>query len=234
MRKLTKQEFIDKVKPLHSIEYSYPDEYIHSRIKMTITCPIHGDFKQTPFQHMRGMGCPHCRIDKIKKYATYNNQEFIDKVNKTHNNKYTYKYVSETDKFIIAICPIHGEFTQSRKQHLIGHGCQLCKSSKGELKVKKFLEDNNIKFIPQHTFNDCLGIKNKLPFDFYLPEYNVLIEFDGKQHYCGWNNRIDSLNEIQETDAIKNKYCADNCIRLLRISYKEISLVDEKIKQFLI
>jgi hypothetical protein len=75
----------------------------------------------------------------------------------------------------------------------------------------------------QKTFSDCtntlLGIScRKLPFDFYLPEKNTLIEFDGQQHFTPvWGK--EALEKIQRTDSLKNQYCKKNGIKLIRISY---------------
>jgi very-short-patch-repair endonuclease len=99
-------------------------------------------------------------------------------------------------------------------------GCPKCNESKGEYKIAKILKKNNIKFIQQMKFEKC---KNKrcLPFDFYLPEKNILIEYDGKQHYelvvrfGGENGFID----IKNNDNIKTKFAENNKITLIRISY---------------
>ena len=113
-----------------------------------------------------------------------------------------------------------------------GYGCKKCnfsKISKGEKGIIEFLKKNNIEFIHQHKFNDCIGISNKLPFDFYLPKYNTCIEFDGRQHFesvkkfGGEKNFLD----IQRTDNIKNKYCLNNNIKLIRISYLNLKNINE-------
>jgi len=80
------------------------------------------------------------------------------------------------------ICKNHGEFTTTPNNHLRGSGCPSCGQSKGEDRIQKLLEENNIKFIKQHRFPDCKNIK-PLSFDFYLLEYNTCIEFDGIQHF---------------------------------------------------
>lgn len=61
-------------------------------------------------------------------------------------------------------------------------GCPICQSSNGERRVFKYLKDNNITFIPECAFDDCKDIK-ALPFDFYLPDYNICVEYDGEQHF---------------------------------------------------
>ena len=101
-------------------------------------------------------------------------------------------------------------------------GCPFCKESKGEKIIKNFLIDNNISFEQQKKFDDC-KYKLKLPFDFYLSELNICIEYDGLQHYkCikifgGEKN----FNLIKKRDEIKNDYCEKNNINLIRIKYNE-------------
>jgi len=110
--------------------------------------------------------------------------------------------------------------------------CPFCIiSSVGEEKIRQFLVNKNITYYFQHTFDDLKGQtkrKTKLRFDFYLPSYNVLIEYDGKQHFepvnfGGCSNEIanKSFLELISNDNIKNEYCEINNITLIRISYKE-------------
>jgi very-short-patch-repair endonuclease len=110
--------------------------------------------------------------------------------------------------------------------------CPVCskRMSKYELEIKKILEHNNVDYISQHTFNDCRNDKTNyiLKFDFYLPHLNYIIECDGIQHYkpidFGGNGEEISkemFRDIKYRDNIKNKYCKEHNINLLRISYKE-------------
>ena len=79
-------------------------------------------------------------------------------------------------------------------------------------------------------FNDCRN-KNPLPFDFYLPEYKTCIEFDGRQHFESiehWEGD-NGLLKIKKNDSIKNEYCKDNDIKLIRIPYYEIDNIEDKL-----
>lgn len=75
---------------------------------------------------------------------------------------------------------------------------------------------NEIDFEQEKRFYDCRDVK-PLPFDFYLPQYNLIIEFDGQQHFREVYNR--DFETTKKHDEIKNKYCEDNDIDLLRIPY---------------
>lgn len=103
-----------------------------------------------------------------------------------------------------------------------GHtfSCGHCNRSMGSIKIEQLLKENNIQYEMEKTFPNLKG-KNDMPFrfDFYLPEYNRLIEFDGIQHYKERDIFSDSLKTIQERDSIKNQYCKDNNVPLVRIPY---------------
>ena len=98
--------------------------------------------------------------------------------------------------------------------------CGHCNRSIGSIKIEQLLKENNIQYEMEKTFPDLKG-KNDMPFrfDFYLPEYNRLIEFDGIQHYKERDIFSDSLKTVQERDSIKNQYCINNNIPLVRIPY---------------
>lgn len=99
-----------------------------------------------------------------------------------------------------------------------------CIVSKGEELLKNIFNELNIKFIPQYTFEDCINPQTnaKLKFDFYLPEYNILIEYDGAQHYKvsgKWNDTKEKLQERQYRDELKNAFCYKKYLTLIRILY---------------
>lgn len=133
MRKLTKEEFIERARKAHGNKYDYSKvEYKASYKKVEIVCPVHGSFFQIPKDHMKGVGCFMC--DKSKKLNT---KEFIQKARKIHGNKYIYdksKYISAVEKICIT-CPIHGDFWQKAAVHLRGHGCGICANEKTKTRL---------------------------------------------------------------------------------------------------
>ena len=107
------------------------------------------------------------------------------------------------------------------RHHTLSCGCR--KNSKWELFIQSYLENINIDFIPQKVFSDCKNKNNTcyLYFDFYLPYYNMIIEYDGQQHFEPikiWGGE-EKLKRQQENDEIKNQYCKNNNINLVRIPY---------------
>lgn len=220
------QIFINECEKIHNNFYLYDKVlYKSNKIKIIVSCPEHGDFHITPSHHLNGVRCTKCSNN-----YRYTNDYFIEKSNKIHNDKYDYslvKYINNITKIQI-ICPKHGIFNQIPKSHLKGHGCQKCKISKGELKIKEILEQNNIKFETQKRFSEC-KYKKTLPFDFYLTEQNILIEYDGEQHtkpIYGNKNFMDTIRN----DNIKNNYCIDKNIQLIRIPYNDFNNIENIIK----
>lgn len=119
-----------------------------------------------------------------------------------------------------------GKITTVEKSNLLNgttKSCGCLKSSSGEIKIQNILKENNIIFECQKTFDSCRFNKtNALArFDFYLPEFNCLIEYDGQQHFKDVSIFIDSLQEIQSRDKYKNEWCKKNKIKLIRIPYNE-------------
>lgn len=128
--KLCCDKFIKESKIIHNGIYNYSKfVYSHHAIKSTIICPIHGEFLQTPNEHLGGSGCIKCghiMASKAKAINTIN--QFLNKAPNIYNNKYNYdkfEYIDRDSKGII-ICPIHGEFLQTAAKHLRGSECLKC------------------------------------------------------------------------------------------------------------
>ena len=107
-----------------------------------------------------------------------------------------------------------------------------CINSQGENKIKQLLDDLQILYIQQFYFLDCRNPKTNcvLYFDFYLPDYNCCIEYNGEQHYIARKNGIftqDKVNEIRYRDQIKKQYCQDNNIPLIEIPYTDYNLLNK-------
>ena len=226
IHKSNTEEFITKAKAIHGDKYDYSlVDYKSNKQKVAMICPTHGVFYQMPNTHLLGRGCFHCGVEAGALTRTTTFEVFIEKAREKHGDKY--KYIKDTyvdyDTKMEMVCPKHGIFMQTPHKHLQGAGCLYCAESKGELAVRRFLEKNNIKFIQQKRFEDCKD-KRTLPFDFYLPDKNICIEYQGLQHYeeMEYNDRpYSSLQYVQFHDNIKRQYCKDKGIRLVEIKYNE-------------
>jgi hypothetical protein len=235
--RLTNEDFINKAREIYGDKYDYSKvNYLNKNSKVIIICPIHGEFEKIAKYHtMNGSGCNLCGNIKIGNFSRDTLDGFINKAIKIHGDKYDYSlvnYNTQKDKVKI-ICPIHGDFEQRPSVHLNGSGCPKCKESKGEKTVREYLENNNLNYRPQHIFDGCKD-KYPLKFDFYLPEQNICIEYNGAQHYRPvkyWGGE-ETLKKIKRRDKIKKEYCLSNNIKLLTIRYNEDTI--EKLKKGLL
>ena len=220
-RPYTTDEFIEKAKAIHGDRYDYSKVvYKRNNIPVEIVCKEHGSFYQKPADHFNGFNCPRCYGN-----ARHTTEEFIQLARKAHGDKYDYSLVEYCDNRskVEIICPKHGTFLQEPHSHLQGRGCPKCKDSTGEEKVELFLVRNDIKYEREKRFLDC-RYKMPLPFDFFLPNKNTCIEFQGPQHYQKTRHFKDSegaFKSRQLRDQIKRDYCKSKGIRLVEIKYTD-------------
>ncbi len=135
------EDFIKKANIVHNDKYNYDKViYQHSKKKIIITCPVHGDFSLSPNTHLSGRGCQQCVIDNRIKL---NSSKFIELSKKVHNNKYNYdkvQYINASSKVVIT-CPVHGDFKQSPTNHSYGKsGCLRCYTQTLSSNTEKFIE----------------------------------------------------------------------------------------------
>ena len=183
-------------------------------------------YEQNPTNHL--IAAPE------RKILTKTTEQFINEAKLVHDNKFSYEktiYTIASNKLIIT-CPIHGDFEQKALSHLQGSGCTHCNESKGEKAIVKVLNKYKINFDRQKKFSDCKNIY-ELPFDFYIPSRRLLIEFDGKQHYepLDFFGGEEAFNRLKINDKIKNDYCEDNYINLIRIKYTNIDIIEKILKE---
>jgi hypothetical protein len=229
MRRLTKEQFIDQAISVHGNKYDYSNVvYVSNKVKVEIICQKHGPFCQQPSNHIvNKQGCRYCAESIVlshNKLQSSTSEEFIKKSKLLHGEKYDYslvEYINKKTKVKI-ICSKHGVFEQRPMHHLRKCGCPKCHESKGEKIIEQVLNENKVEFEKQKNFKNC-KFKNKLPFDFYLPKYNLCIEYDGEQHFkpikiFGGKNRF--LKQ-QKTDTFKNVFCEKEKIILVRISFRD-------------
>ena len=236
---LTAEEFIQRAKRIHNDKYDYSQvNYTGIYNKIKIICPIHGFFEQRPNDHINNKcGCPKCGGSQ-KRTA----EEFIKEAAIIHGNKYDYSkvnYINSKVKVEI-VCPSHGSFWQTPNNHLKGASCPICKSSHGERRIRNFLTENKILFEEQKKFDNLYAVKRTgmafnvfLSYDFFIPEKNLLIEYNGRQHYeaIDYFGGKEQLKKQRHHDWLKRKYARDNNYQLLTISYKDDILT--KLKEVL-
>ena len=126
-------DFIKKAQKVHNTKYDYSKvQYEKSSLKVTITCLMHGDFYQTPANHLKPSGCKECRNMKLRQERQKTLTEFVNECKEVHGHKYDYskvEYINSNTKVIIT-CAVHGDFEQLPSSHLNGKGCALCYGNK--------------------------------------------------------------------------------------------------------
>lgn len=285
-KKKTYQEFEEQATKIHNGKYFYHQDYVNSTTKVLITCPIHGDFWQTPLHHLNGCGCNECgkirqtqkrskSVDKFEeegntihkgKYIYFQDyqsshkyvkiqcnecgnifyqtpvnhlkgkgcpicgrnrqiekarktfEEFEKEANKVHNDKYAYfqDYVNSTTEVNILCKKCNRVFKQTPLHHLSGEGCPHCNKSNLENEIEKLLCEENIAYISQVTSKYFKWLK-KQSLDFYLPEYKIAIECQGKQHFEPREHfgGKDGFDKVINRDNIKRELCEKEGIKLL-------------------
>ena len=234
--KLTNLDVIQRMYELVDDEYTkLNDIYVNADTKFPIkhnTCDHEYEVSWGNFQ--RGKRCPKC--SGVMKLT---NEDIVQRMIDLVSNEYSKLndiYVNANTKFPIRhnICGHEYEVKWSNFQN--GKRCPKCNQSKGEKFISDYLTNKHISFTTQVRFNDCRH-KNTLPFDFGIVDSNkkiiALIEFDGEQHFkpSDFFGGEENLKQVQLRDSIKNQYCKDNNIPLLRIRYDED--IQEELDNFL-
>jgi hypothetical protein len=229
-RRKTHDWFIKKAISIHGDNFSYLTNYNGLRQKITIKCnKCNRITKIDAGSHLYPTAsgrCPSCAAISRHQTTLYQRKnKFYKQCNKIHKNKYKYfdDYINTRSK-IKVYCKIHKEsFLIKAGSHAEGQGCALCHSSVGESIIRSFLLKYNIDYQCEYSFTDCNSNKGfPLRFDFYLPEYNSCIEYDGLQHFQQVRN--DTQEDFlyrQSNDKIKDEFCKNNNIKLIRINYKQ-------------
>lgn len=232
-RRLSTEEFIERARKMHGSIYDYSlVEYKNVRAKVRIICPVHGEFLQAAGHHLEGVGCPGC-------FGTPNKgiEKFIEEADKIHDGRYDYseaEYRTARTKLKI-ICPEHGEFWCLPTNHLKGCGCPRCHLSKGEKRIYEVLLENGLKkdkdFVWQKRFKE-LG---RLSYDFYIPSKNLLVEYNGRQHYepVKYYGGYRRFLRQKHFDWLKRSYARKHGLELLVIPYAEYGEIEEKLNAIL-
>ena len=223
-------EFVEKAKKIHDNKYDYSKvNYKSATAVVTIVCPKHGEFNQTPHAHLKGSGCPKCgkenSVAKTIEFYGKSTRLFIEEARKIHGDHYDYSMVEYKNTYMKVkikcnVCNL--VFEQKPSKHVNSkQGCPRCRSSHYERLIENFLIKKGIKYEREKTFDDLLSERgNKLRFDFYLPDFNTCVEYDGNQHHkhVEWMMSKESFELLKKHDAIKNEYCKMHGIKLIRIS----------------
>ena len=216
-------------------EYDYIGGYKNSKGNITIKHKKCGNTYQICYGTLRqGGGYCECekraislkKLDEISLTKTDDRiscktdfQRFIDK---NCHDEYVVigEYIKSIEPILVKHKLCNGTFWVTPHNFKNGVRCKKCNEYRGERRVKEFLLSKGVFFEEQVRFDDC-RYKKPLPFDFYLPTMNTLIEFDGEQHdrpVDRWGG-VEAFKIQKKRDEIKNNYCKSKSITLIRIKY---------------
>lgn len=223
---LTQEQFEKQVKELGNDEYEVLGNYINNKTKVLIRHKVCGEeYLVLPRNFVQGKRCAKCA-----KCKPLNNEIFEKRLYELYGDEYSRvsEYNGINNKIIVRHNLCKNLISQTPKVILSQRfGCKFCKMTAGESRISIALEELNIKYIFQKSFPECKD-KYSLPFDFYFQINNndFAIEYDGRQHYIPIFGHSDeeknsNLNKSKLHDEIKNKFCKENNIHLLRIPYTE-------------
>jgi hypothetical protein len=241
-----KKVFIKQAKLIHGNKYNYSKiKYKNNYTKVTIICSKHGEFEQTPSNHLIMNGCHQCGIEKITKTS----KQFIENAKKMHGDKYNYskiKYKNNHIKIII-ICPDHGEFEQTPSSHLSGSGCRDC----GIEKVTNLRKSNTKEFIQKaKNIHDNKYDYSKVNYVNNYKKIIIICQIHGEfkqtpnRHLCGCGCKkcaIEKAADFQKSNTKefvqKAKNIHDNKYDYSKVNYKnsreKIIIICKKHGEFL-
>lgn len=197
--------YFEKANKKHNFKYDYSNSvYRGIQSMITYKCPLHGEVTQRADGHLLYTGCLQCMAES-RRHTT---DDFIKLGRRNFGDKYDYSKTvyTKNNEPVIITCPEHGDFTMIAGDHMRAKeratGCPVCNGSKPEQETWDILHKRGVAIIPQYRFKDT-----KYFYDFYLPDMNILIEYNGIQHYedvKSWaRNGINYLENRKKLDREK-------------------------------
>lgn len=217
------------------------DEYINCKTKMRFICHNHID-KGVQYNFVDNIvnnhhACMYCGCEEL-----WERKRTPVEIMEMECQRVGVNFVQRTsyngECWVNYTCPYHLDVgvQSSSWTHFkeFGHGCPHCnKISKGENRIYEYLSKNNIPFEREYSFEDCIHQRH-LKFDFYVPLINLIIEFNGKQHYepVKFFGGEEKFRTASKRDEIKMKYCNDNNIDILIIPYWEYDNIEKILEPY--
>ena len=234
-KKRSNEQYIEQLKKINpNIEAI--EEYINSKTKIKHKCKIDGYIWEAKPNHtLNGHGCKQCVLNNRSK--KYSSDEYKVKVKSIHPNIDVVEDYKGINIKIKHFCNIHKKEWIASPNNVVNNktGCPLCGvyKSKGEEKIKYFLDKYNVNYKQEYSFNDLRSSSNrKLRYDFAIfddkGKLKFLIEYDGELHYRPSNKT--KLHIQLFRDNLKSEYAKNNKIKLIRIPYWDFKNIEKIIK----
>lgn len=214
------------------------DSYSGSFNPIRCICTIHNtEFMSMPTHLLNGQcGCPICRGERISQQLIKSNEQFLNELKDVNPNVKVMGQYKGANKHIQTQClRCKNTWEPTPSTLLKGYGCPHCMESKGEKAVKYILNKLSINYVSQQKFDGLRGVGNHpLSYDFYLPDYNLLIEYQGQYHDHSVEFQTDdAYNTQREHDKRKREYANNNHINLLEIWYYDFNNIERIIVDYL-
>lgn len=228
------QEFLNEINEINK-NIEILDVYINNYTKINIKCKVcENKWNTMPIQLLDGHGCPECSNKKKR----LSKEDFLGRVREYVDGRIEVfgEYTGLLSHYHCRCNICNFEWDTQGTILVNNHGCPKCSFSRGEKRITTFLDRNKIKYLPQYKFSGLKGVGNKLlSYDFYLPEMNLLIEYQGRQHdkpieYFGGQEQF---MVQQEHDKRKRDYAKEHNIELLEIWYYDENNIEEILIKYL-
>ena len=238
-KQLSHEEFERRVRRHHK-RIEIIGMYTNNTTNVLCRCLNDGhEWYANPKHLMNGVGCPVCAGVSLKTH-----EQFVKEMRIVQPQIDVLGVYKGNKKKVECRCKICDTKWNASPNALLQHkakcpSCSKAKSS-GEQRISFYLDNHGIDFRTQYCFEDCKDRK-KLRFDFYLPDYNMTIEFDGVQHFRPINfggmsdaQSVSAFKDCQLHDRIKNDFCRENDINLLRIDYTQYDEIEKILDKHLL
>lgn len=231
---LTHEQFVAQMKVINP-NIKIIGTYINSDTPIEVECLIDGNiWKARPYHLKQGKDCPVCALRKASERYSKGMEKFKKEMKKVNSRIDISGEYKNGRTNVHCKCLVCGHEWDAMPINLLkGKGCPKCASSHGERAIQIWLDEHFYKYEVEYKFKDCKYIR-PLPFDIYIESLNLAIEFDGQQHFTPviWRNKGDiriaeqNLIKIYKRDIIKDQYCKEHGIRLLRIGYWQYDYIN--------
>ena len=229
----------DYVKELSKINpyLTVVEKYNGGKTPILHRCVNGHEIKITPSHALGGRDCKICNREKNKKLRQLTHDEYLNRlINIKSTVRPLEKYGGMSTKILHTDIICQHEWLIDPAHVLRGEGCPICKTSLGERIINMILIDNTISYIKNQTYDDLIGVGGKLlSYDFYLPNYNLLIEFQGRQHEkpIDFFGGEEQFKIQQEHDRRKREYAKEHNINFLEIWYYDIDNINTILTEYL-
>lgn len=240
-KRKSQEEFLEEVKDVLNPNVIIIGEYVNTSTKIKCQCKDCGNiWDVVPYSLLKGYGCKKCAMRYVQNYRIKSHEQFLREFNERNPQHKTIEILSEyikDEEPVLCRCKVCNHTWSTRAHNLISKqsasGCPICNTSKGELKIMSYLEENNIPFEWQKSYDDLIGTGGgSLSYDFYIPTNNTLIEYQGEFHDGTAPYQTKAQLEYQkEHDRRKREYAKNNNITLLEIWYKDFDNIEQILEE---